>query len=71
MNERIGHLVREWPQWSRAERECMEDVIEEVLDHCRNGTGNNFIRNFVNRVIVPQIPGFVATQAPTERKWKR
>lgn len=59
LSERIADIVRAWPQWSRAERARMDEVIEEVLDHCRNGTGNRFIREFVNRVVVPRVPGMV------------
>lgn len=60
ITETVERLVRAWPQWSRAERRRMDDVVEDVLDHCRNGTGNKFVREFVNRIIVPQVPGMVA-----------
>lgn len=49
--DRIEKIVRDWDQWSRAERERIEDVVAEVLDHCRNGTGNRFIANWCNRFI--------------------
>lgn len=49
MNEKVAAIVRAWPQWSRAERERMDDVIEEVLEHCRNGTGNKFIASLCDR----------------------
>jgi hypothetical protein len=56
----IARVVREWPQWSPAERRKMDAVIGDVIDHCANGTGNRFIREWVNRVLVPQVPGMVA-----------
>lgn len=57
--ERIDRIVRAWPQWSPAERAHMDAIVGEVIDHCANGTGNGFISGWVNRVLVPQIPGFV------------
>lgn len=58
--EKIERVVREWPQWSPAERGRMDAIVAEVIDHCKSGTGNGFIRSWVNRVLVPRIPGMVA-----------
>jgi hypothetical protein len=58
--ERIERVVREWDQWSPAERARMDDVVEEILEHCRAGTGNRFIRSWVNRILVARVPGMVA-----------
>lgn len=49
MNERIEAAVRAWPQWSRAERRRMNEVVDEVLQHCRDGQGNAFIRQWCER----------------------
>jgi hypothetical protein len=38
----------------------MDAIVAEVIDHCKSGTGNGFIRSWVNRVLVPRIPGMVA-----------
>lgn len=51
MNERIEAIVRAWPQWSRRERARMDKLVEEVLDHCRNGTGNAFIAAWCDRFL--------------------
>jgi hypothetical protein len=59
--ERIEKVVRDWPQWSRAERAKMPQLVEEILDHVRNGTGNRFVREWCNRVLVPRVPGMVVT----------
>jgi hypothetical protein len=59
--ERIETVIREWPQWSPAERAKMPQLIEEIMDHVRNGTGNGFVRSWCNRVLVPRIPGLVKT----------
>ncbi len=47
--DRIEQRVREWGQWSRAERRNMGAIIEEVVTHCRQGTGNTFIREWCTR----------------------
>lgn len=49
--DRIEQAVREWPNWSPAERRRMDEVVEEVLDHCRSGTGNRFVAEWCNRVL--------------------
>lgn len=46
MNEKIEAIVRAWPQWSRHEVTKLDAITEEILDHCRNGTGNGFIRKW-------------------------
>lgn len=46
MAEMIEKVVRQWPQWSRAERKRIDEIVEEILDHCRNGNGNQFIRDW-------------------------
>ena len=53
--ERAERIIREWPQWSRVERSRMDDLVEEILDHCRNGTGNTFIREWCRRVLAPKM----------------
>lgn len=47
----IERMVRAWPQWSRAERRRMDEIVEEVIDHCANGTGNAFVRSWCERVL--------------------
>lgn len=44
--ERIEAVVRKWPHWSRHELSKMDDIVEEILDHCRDGTGNGFVRKW-------------------------
>ncbi len=61
LESRIREVVYTWPQWSRAERCRMEDVFEEIMEHVRDGTGNRFVREFCNRVLVPKIEGMVKT----------
>lgn len=60
MYERCEAIIRGWDQWSPAELAKMDDLVEEVMDHIINGGGNRFVREFVNRVVVPLIPGMVA-----------
>lgn len=55
MDERIEQVVRQWPEWSIAERRRMDDIVAEVLDHCRNGNGNRFIREWCNRILAPKL----------------
>jgi hypothetical protein len=57
--EQIERVVREWGGWSRAERAKLDAIVVEVLDHCANGTGNKFIREWCNRVLVGTVPGLV------------
>jgi hypothetical protein len=53
--EKVIRVVQQWPQWSRAERAKLEQITEEILDHCRNGNGNRFVREWCNRVLVPEL----------------
>lgn len=53
--DKVERIVREWPQWSRAERSRMEDVVEDVLRHMRDGCGCTFTREFCNRVVKPKL----------------
>jgi hypothetical protein len=55
MNERIEKIVREWPEWSQAEQRRMDEIVDEVLAHCRSGNGNRFVRDWCNRILVPQL----------------
>lgn len=49
--DRIEKAVREWPGWSRAECRRMDDIVEEILSHCRNGNGNRFVREWCERYL--------------------
>lgn len=49
--EKIRAVVLAYPDWSRHEREHMEAIIDEILDHCRSGTGNGFIRKWCDRYL--------------------
>ncbi len=60
--EKIEAIIRAWPQWSRAERAKMDEVVEEILDHVKNGTGNGFIRSWCNRVLAPKMPGVILSE---------
>lgn len=53
--ERIEKIIREWPAWSRAERAKMPELVEEILDHCRNGTGNGFIRRWCENALTAEL----------------
>jgi hypothetical protein len=57
IQERVEKVVREWPEWSRAERRRMDDVVEEVLTFCRSGEGNAFIREWCRRNLTPAVIG--------------
>lgn len=37
LTERVERAVRDWPEWSRAERRRIGDIVAEVLDRCRPG----------------------------------
>lgn len=58
IEKRIERIVRAWPQWSPAEQKRMDAIVAEVLEHCRERTGNQFIRDWCNRVLVPQLRPF-------------
>ena len=47
--ERIERVVRAWPHWSPAERRRMDQIVAEVLDHCRSGSGNAFVASWCER----------------------
>jgi hypothetical protein len=49
--QRVERIVRQWPDWSPAERRRMDAIVAEVLDHCRSGNGNAFIREWCNRML--------------------
>jgi ribosomal protein S27AE len=53
--DRIARIVREWPDWSPAERRRMDDVTEDILHHCRTGEGNAFVRGWCERVLRPAL----------------
>jgi hypothetical protein len=53
ISDRIARIVREWPDWSPAERRRMDAVVEEVLHHCRTDEGNAFIREWCEGVLRP------------------
>ena len=57
--ERIERIGRAWSGWSRAERRVMGAIVQEVISHCADGTGNKFIREWCNRHLVGVVPGFV------------
>lgn len=44
--EKIEAVVRAWPQWSRAERRNLQPIIDEIISHCADGTGNPFIQRW-------------------------
>lgn len=52
--DRVADRVRAYPQWSPAERRRMDEIVEEVLDHMRDGTGNAFIRRFVDTWVMKE-----------------
>jgi hypothetical protein len=49
--DRIEQRIREWPDWSRGERRIMDAIVEEIMEHVRDGTGNTFIRNWCDRYL--------------------
>jgi hypothetical protein len=59
IEDRIRALIRAYPDWSPAERRKLDVIEDEILDHCRNGTGNGFVRWWCNTWLAPRVPGFV------------
>jgi hypothetical protein len=53
--QKVIRVIQEWPDWSRHERAKLEEITEEILDHCRNGTGNRFIQKWCANVLVPAL----------------
>jgi hypothetical protein len=49
LHERIEAIIRAWPQWSRAERAKMPQIVAEIMEHVKNGTGNGFIAEWCAR----------------------
>jgi hypothetical protein len=46
IRDRIEQTVRNYPDWSKAELHKLEEITEEILSHCINGTGNRFIKEW-------------------------
>lgn len=42
--ELVEIAVREYPDWSRAERRDLSLIVGEVIEHLSEGTGNGFIQ---------------------------
>lgn len=57
IEERIRNAIRTWPQWSPAERRRLGEIEEEILDHCRDGNGNAFTRDWCRRFLTPEVTG--------------
>ncbi len=55
LTDRVAAVVDDYPQWSLAERRRLPEITEEILTHCRDGSGNAFIREWCNRVLVPAL----------------
>ena len=51
IDERITAVIRAWPEWSRTERRRMDEIVEEILEHCRSGNGNAFVREWCERYL--------------------
>lgn len=56
--EQIERIIRVWPQWSPAEQRRMDDIVEDILSHCRAGDGNSFIREWCRRNLAPHVTLF-------------
>jgi hypothetical protein len=50
--ERIEQAVKQYPNWSNAELRKLDAITEEIIEHCINGTGNRFIREWCKRNLV-------------------
>ena len=53
--QRIEKVIRDWPQWSRAERRRMDELVEEILTYCRSGKGNAFVQSWFDTVLTPAL----------------
>lgn len=53
--ERIEAFVRQWPQWSIAERRNLDAIVWEVVYHMESGNGNKFIQWFCDRHLKPHL----------------
>jgi hypothetical protein len=49
LTDRIEQTLRQWPQWSPAERATMDAIGEEILAHVRDGGGNRFLAQWCDR----------------------
>lgn len=76
--EFITRAVREWSEWSPAERRGLDMVAEEILSHCRAGTGNYFIRSWCERILTPRLrvreaertlAGYAGTESYVRGTW--
>lgn len=56
IEERISRIVSEWPSWSKAERKRMPQIIEEVIEHCKNGNGNGNGNEFISQWCETNLP---------------
>ena len=46
---------KKFDSWSPAEERHMDSIVQEVLNHMRNGTGNGFIRGLCDRYVTPEL----------------
>ena len=53
--EQIAQIVRDWPEWSRAERRRLDEIIDEVLHYASDGLGNAFIKRFWWTYVEPRV----------------
>jgi hypothetical protein len=68
--DRIEAAIRTWPQWSPAERRRMDDIVTEVMDHVRNGTGNDFVAWFTDNFLADVIRQKKPRRRPNKRRRK-
>lgn len=65
--ERCELSVRLWKGWSPAERARMDEIVEDIMNHVRNGTGNRFTSEWVERNLHPLLASG-AKRKPKGRK---
>lgn len=53
--ERIEKVVREWNQWSPAERRVLDEIVEQVMRWAISGEGSTFIKQWCERVLRPAL----------------
>ena len=50
--ERVQRAVYSWPHWSRAERRCLDGIVQEVIAELSDGTGNPFVKRLCKQYLV-------------------
>lgn len=70
LNDKIEKIIREYPQWSRVERSRMHELIEEIMNHVRDGGGNAFVQKWCDQNLGPRMEKVTSSSKSLRAKYK-